>query len=390
MGNAPSRNLWVDYLKSAITVLVVAHHAALAYTTFAWFDDKVYINSTHAVVDKERWIGLDVFVNFNDIFFMSLMFWIAGLYLYKSIDKKGRMLFLKDRVNRLLIPFFVAVTVLMMIAYFPAYYLSHPTINPIAFVKDYFTTERWPVGPPWFIWVLFVFNFLLLLFYPIVRRFNAAALARYFQRQPAACWLFLFAISWLLYVPVAYKVGAGTWTGLGPFDFQLSRLLLYFGYFVLGVFTGKTNFNAGILAAGGPVTRNWKTWIILAAAVFVVLTLVSPRLAMLVKSGRLTAFNGWMIYYALYVASCVCSCLAFVAGFRRHAHTSKRWWNSLSDNAYLIYLLHFIFINWVQFCLLNIRMPAIFKFTITFVLALALSWLTSIVLRRIQLVRKYL
>jgi len=38
MENHLTRNLWVDYLRSVITVLVVAHHSSLAYTTFAWFD----------------------------------------------------------------------------------------------------------------------------------------------------------------------------------------------------------------------------------------------------------------------------------------------------------------------------------------------------------------
>lgn len=62
------RNLWIDYLKSAITVLVVAHHSALAYTTFASFNKDAYILSTHPVVDLQRSIGLDIFVNYNDIF----------------------------------------------------------------------------------------------------------------------------------------------------------------------------------------------------------------------------------------------------------------------------------------------------------------------------------
>lgn len=61
MNNNTGRNLWIDYLRSAITVLVVAHHAALAYTTWAKFDTIAYIRSTHAVVDIKRWIGLDGF-----------------------------------------------------------------------------------------------------------------------------------------------------------------------------------------------------------------------------------------------------------------------------------------------------------------------------------------
>jgi surface polysaccharide O-acyltransferase-like enzyme len=92
MENNLSRNLWVDYLRSAITVMVVAHHSSLAYTTFAKFDRLAYIRSTHPIVDAQRWIGLDIFENFNDVFFMSLMFLIGGLFLSKSITKKGHIL----------------------------------------------------------------------------------------------------------------------------------------------------------------------------------------------------------------------------------------------------------------------------------------------------------
>ena len=89
MKTKQDRNLWVDHLKAAITVLVVAHHSALAYTTFAYFDKTAYINSTHPIVDTKRWLGLDIFVSFNDVFFMSLMFLIGGLFLSKSLLKKG-------------------------------------------------------------------------------------------------------------------------------------------------------------------------------------------------------------------------------------------------------------------------------------------------------------
>ena len=85
--------------------MVVAHHSSLAYTTFAQFDNEAYINLTHPVVDTQRWIGLDIFENFNDVFFMSLMFLIGGLFLSKSMIKKGTFTFLKDRFYRLFIPF---------------------------------------------------------------------------------------------------------------------------------------------------------------------------------------------------------------------------------------------------------------------------------------------
>jgi len=119
MAKPSSRNVWVDYLRATITVLVLAHHSALAYTTFSVFNKDAYILSTHAIVDRRRWVLLDDLVGFNDTFFMSLMFFIGGLYFFSSIKKKGVLPFIKDKMYRLLIPFLLLGTLLMLLAYFP-------------------------------------------------------------------------------------------------------------------------------------------------------------------------------------------------------------------------------------------------------------------------------
>ncbi len=387
-----NRNTWIDYLRSSLTVLVVAHHSALAYTTFASFDSNCYINSTSPIVDSHRSVALDIFENFNDIFFMSLMFFIGGLFLSKSIAKKGAAAFTVDRVCRLLIPFIGPGTLLMLIAYFPSFYLANHKTDLIAHVKDFFTTERWPVGPPWFIWVLFVFNLLFVLLYPLLRRFKTSTGLRVagFQHAPVRLFMFLLTITWLLYVPLAYHVGAATWTGIGPFDFQLSRILLYPGYFFMGVIVGNSDFNNQIFSHQSLVTRRWWLWLLFAVVAYAVLTVGAKQLEQMVKANQLSPFTGWMIYYTLYAGSCTLSCLAFITGFRKFVISPVPWWTSLSDNAYLIYLVHYVFVTWIQFLLLKYDIPAFGKFLLCFVLAIILSWLAAALLRKIRLVRRYL
>jgi len=376
-----TRNRWVDYLRSGITVLVVAHHSALAYTTFARFDKVAYIRSTHPVVDIKRWVGLDIFENFNDVFFMFLMFFIGGLFLPKSIEKKGPPTFIKDRVYRLLIPFLLGGTLLMLIAYFPSYYLAHNDAGIVRYITDFFSVERWPVGPPWFIWVLFAFNLVFALLYPFAGQWlKWLGKAQWLQgRGKTTFVLTVYIMTWILYVPVAYAIGAGIWTGWGPFDFQLSRVLAYFGYFMLGVLVGYTDFNNGVFSKDVTLVKRWKSWVLLSLLLYTALTL-NNRLHMLSKMG----------YYSLYVASCTASCIAFITCFRRFVSTPVYWWDSLSENAYLIYLIHYVFVTWIQFALLDLNIPAFVKFLVVFPSSLMLSWGLSILLRRIKLVRKYL
>ncbi len=386
------RNLWVDYLRSAITVLVVAHHASLSYTTFAWFDAEAYINSTHPIVDTRRWIGMDIFENFNDVFFMSLMFLIGGLFLIKSINRKGTLSFIKDRFFRLFIPFIILGTIFMLMAYFPAYYQAKGNADLIAYVIDFFTVEKWPVGPPWFIWLLFSFNLVFALFHRVFKKAGDHVEKLFFaiKNRPIVFFLLLFLVTFILYVPMAFKVGAGTWTGIGPFDFQLSRIFLYFGYFVLGIFIGKADFSNNLFSLESAIVKNWQLWVILSLAVYLLLTGMSRPLEQLVKEGRIEEFYGWMIYYVVYTASCTLSCIAFITVFRKMARCTKRFWSSLSENAYLIYLVHYIFVVWCQFALLSLNIPAFLKFTITFSVSLVLSWGVSILFRKIEIVKKYL
>ena len=84
-----NRAIWLDYLRAFITVLVVAHHSSLAYTTFASFNKAAYNASTHPIVDTVRSHGLDIFEDFNDVFFMSLMFLISGIFVLPALARKG-------------------------------------------------------------------------------------------------------------------------------------------------------------------------------------------------------------------------------------------------------------------------------------------------------------
>ena len=78
------RGLLVDHLRSFITLLVVAHHAVLAYHPYApelgkTFDAAPMMWRAFPVLDTVKWTGIDLLVTFNDTFFMMLMFLVVVL-----------------------------------------------------------------------------------------------------------------------------------------------------------------------------------------------------------------------------------------------------------------------------------------------------------------------
>jgi len=83
------RDIAIDYLRSSVTVAVVVHHSALAYNTFSYYDSAHCARSAAPIVDTVRFAPLDALVGWNDIFFMSLMFFISGLFVVPSMARKG-------------------------------------------------------------------------------------------------------------------------------------------------------------------------------------------------------------------------------------------------------------------------------------------------------------
>jgi glucan biosynthesis protein C len=392
MRGTQENTIWINYLRTAITILVVFHHSNLAYTTFAHFDKEVYINSTHPVVDSQRWVGLDIFVSFNDIYFMSLMFLIGGLFLIKSINRKGQEQFISDRLKRLFIPFLLLGTFFMLITYFPSYFLSKGNWDIVEYIIDFFTTQNWPVGPPWFIWLLFVFNLLFVLTYRPLLEFylKVGQKINTWSIKPLKIILALITVTAILYIPISYKIGANTWTGFGPFDFQLNRILLYAGFFWLGIFIGSIDFNNLLLASKSKLVSLWRVLWIIALIVFITLTLIPSYLTNLVTQQGVNEFFTWMIYYFIYVLSICFTSLAMITSFKALVKTENSKWNSLAENAYMIYLCHYPIIVWIQFFLLKFEFHASIKAFITFTIGFILSWILSLSLRRISLIKKYI
>jgi hypothetical protein len=116
-------NVAIGYLRAFVTVLVVAHHAALAYHPFAPAPIASLIAEPRLwqafpVVDAQRWSGFSLLVGFNDTFFMSLMFFLSGLFVWKSLQRKGSGAFLRNRTLRLGLPFVVVAAFVAPLAYY--------------------------------------------------------------------------------------------------------------------------------------------------------------------------------------------------------------------------------------------------------------------------------
>lgn len=381
----------IGYLRAFITLLVVAHHAAIAYATFAppvapslsapprWWQ-------AFPIVDPQKWNGASTIVGFNDTFFMSLMFFVSGLFAWKSLQRKRVGGFLRDRSLRLGIPFLGAAAIVAPLAYYPAY-LQIGNHGMAGFVRQWLSLRSWPAGPAWFVWLLLAFDFVVATLYfskPHRDGIGGDVLAR-FSAKPISFLGCLICLSAAAYIPLAMKFNPLSWTEFGPFAFQTSRVLHYLVYFLAGTLLGAYGLERGILAMSGKLARCWWLWAIGAVVVFLA---ASALFIMMVATGKAAATSWQVIGDLAFTITCATTSLAFLAVFVRFAKKPRGICDSLRDNAYGIYLNHYAFVTWLQYALIKSHLPAVAKLTIVFSLAVALSWITTAALRRMPAVAR--
>jgi len=384
--SAPDYNISIGYLRAFITVLVVAHHAALAYATFAppvvpslvaplrWWQ-------AFPIVDSHKWGGADTIVGFNDTFFMSLMFFISGLFVWRSLQRKGIGDFLHNRTLRLGIPFLGAAAIIAPLAYYPTY-LQTGQHGLSGFAHQWLSLGYWPAGPAWFVWLLLAFDCVAaaLCFYkPSWAEAVGCFLAR-LANKPIRFLGYLIGVSAAVYIPVAVHFNPLAWTQFGPLAFQTSRLLHYLVYFLTGIALGAYGIEHGILASTGKLARRWLLW---SGAALVVFLASSAFFIMIVTSAKATSVSWQAAADLVFTITCATTTLAILALFVRFVKKSRRVFNSLRDNAYGIYLVHYAFVSWLQYALLKSQFSGFAKLTIVLSLTLALSWITTAALRRI-------
>jgi fucose 4-O-acetylase-like acetyltransferase len=387
------RNLPVGYLRAFVTLLVLAHHSVLAYVSIApppqAFDHEPFLWSAFPVVDPHRWAGWTLLVGFDDTFFMALMFFVSGLFVTDSLGRKGAGGFLRDRLARLGVPFVVAAAVLAPLAYYPAYLLSGAKPDLGAYLGTLLSLPYWNSGPAWFLGVLMALTVAV----AAIQKLAPGALgglgrlASGTDRRPGRFFLALSAASAVVYVSAGLAFDPMQWLHLGPFAVQAIRLGHYPLYFFAGVAVGAFGLDRGLLAAAGELARRWKLWTVAAVAAFVALNAVVA--AAYAARGQPHAL--WIVGGGLcFAIACAAACFMLMAVFRRFVDDRNRVWDSLSANAYGMYVVHYAIASWIQFALLPADLPGAAKGLIVAATVIALSWAATACLRRIPGVARIL
>jgi len=376
-------SLALSNLRGIVIVIVLAFHSVLAYLAslpaapYA-FDLPPYRWQATPIIDPHRWFGFDLFCAWQDVSLMALMFLLSGIFVPASLRRKGSWVFLSDRFVRIGVPLAFVVAFIMPIAYYPAYSVSAADPGLEAFWRHWLALPFWSPGPQWFLWMLLALNVIAAGVHRLAPTWHER-LSRQMTElgdRPVRFFLVLAGISALAYIPLALAYTPWAWTNVGPFSFQLCRPLHYLVYFFAGYMIGAHGLDRGLIACDGPLARHWRGWLVAALIGFVLWALPTSQMLGAGDAPLLVQFASGLGY----VVACAAGCLCFLALCLRWTQARVRLLDSLSDNAYNMYLIHYVFVVWLQFAVLPLALFAIGKAAIVFAGTLAASWAVSVAL----------
>lgn len=382
-------SLALSYARASAIFLVVGVHATLAYLQFPPHGGGPFANPPYdwrviPIIDPRHWIGFDLFCALQFVVLMPFMFFLSGLFVCPSLTRKGARTFFRDRLLRIGVPFAIGVYLLMPVAYYPVYRLAASDPTWSEFWAQWNALPFSPSGPLWFLWHILVFDIAAAALFSLspragqwLARWSGAAADR-----PGRYCIALGTATALAYVPLAAIFRPWALGQIGPFVWFPSRFLYFAVYFFAGVGIGTHAIDRGLLRSDGLLPRRWAFWSALALATFGAWLLLAALTADSTPLGFGPIRHLDIVANLVFALASAVGCLAFAAIFLRFAKRPRALAQNVADNAYGIYLIHYVFVVWLQYLLFDLALFAVAKAAIVVAGAFLAGWGVSNASRR--------
>ncbi|GAB2551208.1 acyltransferase family protein [Gracilibacillus alcaliphilus] len=358
-----TRLVFLDNIKVALILLVVAHHAGQAYGATDYWPIR---SSSQSSI-------LGPFFDVNGAYFMGLFFFISAYFFPISVDRKGIPYFLKGRFLRLGIPFaFMTIMVFGPITYF----VDSPNMSFWQYIFGvYIGQGDFEVAHLWFLALLLSFAVcyaILRLAIPQTKNNTESVTKSLGHRALLIFALLLAVVNYIIRIwfPV------GQWVDILPFmPVEIGRLPQYLSFFIMGVFAYRRNWLHSL------PTRIGIVWLIIGIAA-AVLHYLNTLTGMLPAS-----FNIWPILEAFIGVGFITGLLVICRDFWNRRGKLLTF---MADNAYTVYLIHIIIVYLLQGIMGEIYMAPFIKFIIVSIVGMILSFVISHFIRKIPFVKMIL
>ena len=381
------RVFFIDYLRSFLVCLVVLDHAMHAYCYnfgFAWF-----------LPDFDRSVIFDALHLHNDSFMMPSLFFLAGLFILPSLQRRGYVDFIKERIVRLGIPFVLGVILITPLLTYPRYIIfQNPNIDYWTYVTTVFI-DKAQAGPFWFLYYLLLLSGIVVVINAIFPQFYKMIghLCQKLVDRPAIGITSVMFIGACLIGASDMVWGSHGWIGYGKLFYVRGSRFLFKGFlFFLGIGLSQCQILEN-QAAWQRLNMYWKHWTLFAVIVGVVYITYAlnffddgaynTEVAQYLRTGG-SWKDAWplvqetasklLIRTSLLAIFIVAQIMAYLAIFYRFLNRPSESWQSLAVASYGIYLIHEPFVVWSHWFFYGTDVPMFMKFIVSGFGSLFISW----------------
>jgi peptidoglycan/LPS O-acetylase OafA/YrhL len=331
----PARRLgWIDNLRTSMILLVVSLHATITYSHVGGW----YIN-----LPPDPPIETKIVFFLGEMhlqaFFMGLLFFVAGYFAAKSLQRRGVGAFLRERAIRLGIPLFLYVTVIhpFIVYVINPWDAKFPPLGQ-AYV-EYFRSGRFvsATGPLWFVEALLIFSIVLALASSSSKPLNPSIS----ERPPQPKTVYLLALAAVL-ATATFAVRTVQPIGKNIQNLQLCFFPQYIAAFGLGAWLARRGCTLDDVAQSSVAKR--AGWLALVCSP-IVLGIILICMRSNIRPGVEPPYSGgWNSFAAAYATweqfAGVGLALGVMAGVRRFWPNQTALSEWLSARSFGVYVLH--------------------------------------------------
>jgi len=369
----PARQFYLDNLRIYLTILVILHHTAIAY---GGAGDWAIIDPA---VDDISPIFLTFFTAVNQSYFMSAFFLLAGYFTPRSLDKKGAVNFIKDRLIRLGIPLLIFTTIILNINeyIYSVYYLKRPFI------------PKWSYTPAhlWFLQALLIFAIIYVVYRYFADRKPSKKMFQYYQDRfpPNTALILSIIVLTVLTFLVRLKFPVGDWT----FRLQLANFVHYIFSFFVGILAQRGDWFNRLTKKQA---RQWGIVSLIVIPMILVLMVVG---GLLENETNIVKFFGGMHWqgfgYVLWETILFIGITVFLLYFFRERFSKAgSLLRFMAENVYTVYIIHLTLLWGLNIVFLSVDIPTILKFFIVSLITIPLSFVISSLIRKIPYAKRVL
>ena len=361
MNTQSKRTYYLDNLRIYLTILVILHHAALAYGgSGGW--------SIHDVVtDEISPIFLTLFNALNQSYFMTAFFLLAGYFTPRSFERKGTKTFLLDRLVRLGSPLLIYTTV--------GINLNSYLVSKYQLGIPFHFNLRYEAGHLWFVQVLLLFALLYALFRRSENDTNAGG-QKVFPSN-LKIWAAILSLSILTFLMRLVSPVGETILGIQPGHVV---------HYVFAFFIGTKAYHHDWF---GKITNSiGKRWGYCALMTFPILIVVMVLGGVLDNNANVALFLGGFTWqaaaYAVWESIMMVSVIIFLLYFfREKLNRTSAITIGMAASVYTVYIIHQTVLYGLNIGFLSIEIPSYIKFFVVSLIGVTLSFLLSIPVRKL-------